>query len=196
MAYIDENAKVLEIGGNIGRTTVIINTVLNDSNNLVTFESEPNIATKLKENLAMNGYNSHIEAGAISVKPLIQKINSWNTGPLTTTEIPDGHVLVNTTSYKDIVKKYGLIFDTLVLDCEGAFYYILRDEPEILDSIKLIIIENDFTDYNHKLYVDEQFKKCGFNRIFVVSGGWGDCHDFFWEVLRRRPSTFDCRALP
>ena len=30
-------------------------------------------------------------------------------------------------------------FDTLILDCEGAFYNILKDMPEILDNINLII---------------------------------------------------------
>jgi len=42
----------------------------------------------------------------------------------------------------------------LVLDCEGAFYYILMDMPEILNNINLIIMENDYHDINHKKYVD------------------------------------------
>jgi hypothetical protein len=37
-----------------------------------------------------------------------------------------------------------MCFDTLVLDCEGAFYYILQDTPEILEGIKLLIMENDY----------------------------------------------------
>ena len=34
-------------------------------------------------------------------------------------------------------------FDVLVIDCEGAFYNILNEFPEILDHTKLIIIEHD-----------------------------------------------------
>ena len=54
-----------------------------------------------------------------------------------------------------IKTKYNIEFDTLVLDCEGAFYYILMDMPEILDNINLIIMENDYQDYNHKLFIDD-----------------------------------------
>jgi FkbM family methyltransferase len=185
MDCIDENARVLEIGGNIGRTTLIINTVLNNSKNLVTFESDPDIALRLKENLSLNGYDSHVEAGAISTRPLIQKLNSWDTKLLETSTVPDGYKLVNTTSYKDIVKKYGLSFDTLVLDCEGAFYQILYDEPEILDNIKLIIIENDFHELYQKIYIDQQFEQRGFKRVVAFRGDWGPCIDYFYEVWRR-----------
>lgn len=41
-------------------------------------------------------------------------------------------------------------FDALAVDCEGAFYYILLDMPEILEHVKLIIIENDYHDAEHK----------------------------------------------
>lgn len=40
----------------------------------------------------------------------------------------------------------GSQFDVLIVDCEGAFYNILNDFPEILDNIKLIIIEMDGPD--------------------------------------------------
>jgi len=35
-------------------------------------------------------------------------------------------------------------FDTLVADCEGALLPILKDTPEILAKIDLIIVENDY----------------------------------------------------
>lgn len=185
MECIHENSKVLEIGGNIGRTTVIINTMLNNSKHLVTFESDPDIAEKLKENLQLNGYDSHVEAGAISTRPLIQKLNTWDTIPLETPTVPEGWKLVTTTSYKDIIKKYGLEFDALVIDCEGAFYYILYDEPEILDNVKVIIIENDFKELYQKIYVDQQFAARGFTRVAAFRGDWGPCIDYFYEIWQR-----------
>lgn len=190
--FIDENAKVLEIGGNIGRTTLIMNIVLNNSKNLVTFESDPENAEKLKENLILNSFDSHVEAAAISVRPLIQK--GWNTEPFYGTIIPDGFKQVTTFSYKDILKKYEFEFDTLVIDCEGAFYYILKDEPEILNSIKLIILENDFKETEHKVFVDDLFKQNNFKRTVAIAGGWGPngewgVHDNFYEVWAR---DLDC----
>lgn len=60
-----------------------------------------------------------------------------------------------------------LFFDTLVLDCEGAFYYILQDTPEILDNIKLILMENDyFANWSHKEQVFAILSDKGFTCVF------------------------------
>ena len=51
-----------------------------------------------------------------------------------------------TKSEETLEKMVNQKFDVLVIDCEGAFYNILNDIPEILDNIKLIIIEMDGPD--------------------------------------------------
>jgi len=71
------------------------------------------------------------------------------------------------------------------LDCEGAFYYILMDIPEILNNIHLIIMENDYWDITHKQYVDNVLTKNGFYRNYVKSGGWGPCQSNFFEVWKK-----------
>lgn len=178
--YINENSKVLEIGGNIGRNTLIINCILKDSKNLVTLESDPNIANLLMNNLKINAFDSHVEPSALSLVPLIQ--NHWNTVPMSDDVIPEGWKQVSTISYSNLIKKYNIEFDTLVVDCEGALYYILKDDSSILNNIKLIIIENDFPDITHKDFVDVLFKTNGFNRIYKESGGWGPCQSIFFEA--------------
>ena len=181
--YINENSKVLEIGGNIGRNTLIINSILKDSKNLVTLESDPNIAKLLQGNLKINSFESHVEPSALSLVPLIQ--NNWNTLPISDGIIPDGWKEVSTISYSNLVKKYNIDFDTLIIDCEGALYYILKDDSSILNNIKLIIIENDFLDVSHKNFIDNLFKTNGLNRIYSESGGWGPCYDMFYEVWKK-----------
>jgi hypothetical protein len=42
--------------------------------------------------------------------------------------------------------------------------------------------KNDYLDINHKLKVDEIIKKNGFKRVFVKSGSWGPCEQFFFET--------------
>ena len=83
-----------------------------------------------------------------------------------------------------MISKYGIQFDTLVLDCEGAFYYILLDMPEILNNINLILMENDYFNADHKKYVDSILREKKFNVIYLVDGcgGWGPCEHNFWEV--------------
>jgi hypothetical protein len=69
-----------------------------------------------------------------------------------------------------------------VLDCEGAFYYILMDMPEILNNIKIIIMENDYWDISQKNYIDDILIKNNFYVDYQECGGWGPCFNKFFEV--------------
>jgi hypothetical protein len=71
------------------------------------------------------------------------------------------------------------------LDCEGAFYYILTDMPNILNNIILIIMENDYHDITHKNYIDTVLKQNGFHVEYSEAGGWGPCSERFFEVWKR-----------
>jgi hypothetical protein len=97
----------------------------------------------------------------------------------------EGYKEVNTITWEELNKKYNIQFDTLVLDCEGAFYNILMDMPEILDNIKLIIMENDYHNITKKEYVDEVLLKNNFHMSCSEGGGWGPCKDYFYEVWKK-----------
>lgn len=180
--YLTGSEKVLEIGGNIGRNSLLIASILNDpSNNLVTLESDPMIAAQLDENKMINNLNFNVEPSALSNRKLIQQ--GWNT-------IPSDELLpecnwVNTITLDELKSKYNIEFDTLVIDCEGAFYYILMDMPELLNNINLIIMENDYHDISEKMYVDQVLKNNNFYRDYFESGGWGPCYDIFFEVWKK-----------
>lgn len=179
--YLTGKEKVLEIGGNIGRNTLMIASLLEDDRNLVTLESDTHIAKQLTENRELNGFHFHIECSALSKRKLIQK--GWDTFPSDT--LQEGYTWVNTLDLYQLNQKYSILFDTLVLDCEGAFYYILMDMPEILNHIQLIIMENDYHDIQHKLFVDDMLKKNNFYVDYYECGGWGPCYSHFFEVWKR-----------
>ena len=179
--YLTGSEKVLEIGGNIGRNSLIISSILNYSGNLVTLESDPIVSKQLEENRDLNDFNFHIENSALSKRKLIQK--GWDTIP--SDILIDGYKWVNTITYNELKKKYNINFDTLVLDCEGAFYYILMDMPKILENINLIIMENDYKNLSDKEYIDNILKKNNFYRDYVEAGGWGPCYQNFFEVWKR-----------
>ena len=181
--YLTGNEKVLEIGGNIGRNSLIIGSILgNNKNNFVTLECDPDIAGQLRHNRDLNNMTFHIESSALSKRTLIQK--GWDT--IASDTLLPGYRTVNTMTWSDLNHKYNILFDTLVLDCEGAFYYILMDMPEILNNISLIIMENDYWDMSHKNYIDDILTKHDFYVDFVQSGGWGPCFNNFFEVWKRR----------
>lgn len=181
LRYLTGNEKVLEIGGNIGRNSLVIANILQNNANLVTLECDINIAKQLKENRDLNNFTFNIENSALSNKRLIQK--GWDTMPSDT--LKEGWSWVKTITFSEIKNKYNIEFDTLVLDCEGAFYYILQDMPEILNGIKLIIMENDYWDINKKQYIDRILIKNNFYVDYVESGGWGPCYNNFFEVWKK-----------
>jgi FkbM family methyltransferase len=181
--YINPDAKVLEIGGNIGRNTLIISALLKDTRNYLVLESDPVFADQLTQNIKANGFDTHVEASALSQIPLIQ--NYWDTTPMIDNIIPNGWKQVSTITYTELMKKYNINFDTIVADCEGALYYILRDEPSILNNVNTVITENDYRDIDHKLFVNNIFKMNGLKRVLYQPGGWGPCKDFFYEVWKK-----------
>lgn len=179
--YLTGNEKVLEIGANIGRNTLVIASILNNDRNLLTLECDENISKQLIENRDINNFNFYVENSALSKRKLIQK--DWDTVP--SDILLDSYNWVNTITLEELKNKYNIQFDTLVLDCEGAFYYILMDMPEILDNINLIIMENDYHNINHKLYINEVLMLNNFYIDYVEGGGWGECADYFFEVWKK-----------
>ena len=180
--YITGNEKVLEIGGNIGRNSLIISSLLKDSRNLVTLESDAEIALQLIENRDINNLQFYIENSALSKRKLIQK--GWDT--IVSDELLPGYKQVNTITLEELKDKYNIDFDTLVLDCEGAFYYILIDMPEIVTNINLIIMENDYHNLEHKLYIDNKLREENFEVVYSQIGGWGPCYNNFFEVWKKK----------
>ena len=177
--------KVLEIGANIGRNSLIIAHLLNkmNNNNLVTLESDTNIYKRLLHNKQLNNLQFFTENSALSKRKLIQR--GWNTIP--SDKLLEGFTNVNIIDFTQLKQKYSIEFDTLVLDCEGAFYYILMDMPEILDNIKMIIMENDYRNNDHYLYIEEQLKNNNFSNTYTEPGGNRSFATFnnFYEVWKR-----------
>jgi FkbM family methyltransferase len=180
--YLRGNEKVLEIGGNIGRNSLVIGSILgSNQTNLVVLETDAGIYAQLKENRDLNKMTFHVENSALSKRRLIQ--HQWDTIP--SDIVQPGYKEVQSITYDALLAKYNVHFDTLVLDCEGAFYYILQDMPEILDSINLIIMENDYHNMEHKYAVDNVLKTKGFRVDYSEGGGWGCCRDYFFQVWKR-----------
>jgi FkbM family methyltransferase len=181
--YLTGNENILEIGGNIGRNSLVMASILNKNGNtnLVTLECDKENAVKLIHNKNLNNLKFHVIIAALSKRKLIQQ--GWNT--IVSNKLLPNYKWVNTITLDKIYNKCKFTFDTLVIDCEGAFYYILLDMPEILNNIKLIIMENDYSNKSHKTYIDEQLKKNNFYVDYTEPGGWGPCQNNFYEVWKK-----------
>ena len=166
--HILPNDKVLELGGNYGRVSCILASILNEPLNLVVIEPSKESFNKLKKNKDLNSLGFYIENSAISINKMYQQ--GWDTfsekfyNKLTNKQ-KQNYYEINTITIDEIKQKYNLNFNTLVIDCEGSFYNILLEFPDILDNIYKIIIENDFKEKFKKIFVDNFFKNNNFKLI-------------------------------
>lgn len=179
--FINPNDHVLEIGSNIGRNTCVIASLLKDSSNLTTLETD-NI-DMLTKNRNDNNFHFKIINAALSKRPLWQKW--WVTIPADERPGNDWH-RVETIQYNEISQSYNV----LVADCEGALYYILQDFPELLDTIETIIVENDYRDPSHFQQVVQTFKDKNFTCRYSTFSDEAvlynlPCHRFFFQVWQR-----------
>lgn len=200
--FMNPDAKVLEIGANIGRNTLMISCVLNDERNLVSLECNPFFIELLRNNRFANGFHFHIEPSALSYRRLIQsqqyrqygsEAEAWETIP--SEELPDGYDWISTITFEQLTAKYQLEFDTLVADCEGALYYILQDNPNIVENMQTVILESDYRIAGQKEAVEKIFARFGLEKVHAealypnLTALPQECADSFWEVWMRRPRT-------
>lgn len=183
--FISPDMKVLELGTNIGRNSMIISSLLENQNNLITLEVSQEYYNQAIENKIINNMTFNIENCALSTKNVFQKgwfsISTDDDNYQDWTKVP-------TITFDQLQKKYNIIFDTLVLDCEGAFYSILLEMPHILDNIYLIIIENDFDtieqySFLYNLLINKNFY-CSHQEP-LTSGLQKTCMMWFYEVWSR-----------
>lgn len=195
--YIKPTNKILEIGANVGRVSLILSTILNDSKNLVSLECCLDTYMKLVLNKNINNYEFNCERAVLTVQDLYISVlaDSIFSRPLTSNEYNNVvdkdkwlYKKLKKISYSELEKKYNINFDTLVIDCEGSFYYILQDFPNILENINLIIIENDFESIEQYNYVKDKFILAGFKNVETVkleSDKVIDTKNFFYQVWKK-----------
>lgn len=196
--YLNPDAQVLELGSNIGRSTLMISCILNDPKNLVTVECNPFFVELLRNNRFANRFDFHIEEAALSYRKLMQSSDNYRFGSeaeaweaVPSEELSPGYEWIASVTFEELQKKYQLRFDTLVADCEGALFYILQDRPEILTNIGTIITESDYRTVDQKWAVEKIFTEYGFERIHAealvpnLTELPQECADSFWEVWRK-----------
>tara|TARA_B110000259_G_scaffold184524_1_gene231757 strand:+ start:1616 stop:2194 length:579 start_codon:yes stop_codon:yes gene_type:complete len=146
---------VLEFGGSIGRNSCVINTILSDKTKHVVVEPSTRELNTLLKNRERNKLGFLVENSAISDVQLYSKV--WNTYDTPV----NGSVPVKCITYDVFKKKYNLPFNVIVIDSEGSFVNTMKTSPDILDNIRMIIMEHDFITEDDYEY---------FKRTLVIKG--------------------------
>ena len=178
ISYLNLDDIVLEIGANIGKTSLIIASLLKEENNLVSIDSNPDHIKKLNYNKKINEMGFLTEEVAISSRELIQRRSETK---VSDTILP-GFFKINTISWKDFNKKYNKNFNVLFVHCGIILNDILEDEPDFFINFDKVFLVNDFKDILEKNFVDLKLKKSGFKPIFTRGGGKNLCKDFYYQV--------------
>jgi FkbM family methyltransferase len=157
---INKNDIVLELGGNIGSTSLVIADKLLNSKNLVVIEPSKKAAKILQQNKIKNNNHFSIFKGCLSRVPLYEKKKKLRrTDYIEPTDNPkEGTKPIKTITYKQLQEKFKLQFNTLVIDCEGCYINIFKEFPEILEKIDKILIEWD-DKFIEPLFLKHKFKK-------------------------------------
>ncbi len=153
---------ILELGAGVGRNTLFLASLLkHEEKQLVSMECNHKYSRLLQQNKRMYQKKFHTESSALSKQPLVQRRDK--TESLVQHRMIPGSRRITHMSWTDLQNKYkAMKFDTLIVDCEGAFAQILADFPTILADIKKVCIRNDFTDQKDLDAVQQAFKQQGF----------------------------------
>jgi FkbM family methyltransferase len=182
LKYINGLEKVLEIGGNIGRCSLLIANILNAKSNtdFVSLESNPDYEKQLIHNRDQNNLSFHIENSTLSRKKIIQLEDKTSLSDV----LIDGFFQVNSISWSNLNEKYKIDFDTLIIDCNDAFYEILLEFPKMLNNIKLVIMKNEYYDVFKKIKIEKTFLEKGFTLEYSETGGNCPCYYSYYEVWK------------
>ena len=164
--WLEEGANVLEFGTRFGHTTCAISEKLAGTGNIVTIEPDHSIWNYTRRNLKRHHCNANFVEGVLGnedesyvvvegeygtrVVPQISTENILNTikseyqkrnfrDDVSTTVIP-------TTSLSSIEMNMGVVFDTLIIDCEGCVFEALLAVGKSMANVRTIILEADMSD--------------------------------------------------
>lgn len=157
---LHKNDVVLEIGGNIGGVSAVIATILENPSHLVVIEPSKSAVKQLIQLKTIIKKDFNILNGVlISKEQILNCSQPDNDDYCECKEVStnENRTVLNKTFY-EIQDMYDLIFDTLVIDCEGCYENIFKDSIESgwLSQIRKIIIEWDGS-FMEQLLLDNGF---------------------------------------
>ena len=140
---------VLEVGARYGTTTCAVARYQGNSGNLIAVEADPSVWRVLQYNLATHSCKAHLVLGVMGEKDLVlvdenQLINMPLGYAKVTSEDENAKgTHVAHFSWDDIETQTGLKINTVIFDCEGCMFPILKAYKHKFSQIQKVIIEND-----------------------------------------------------
>jgi FkbM family methyltransferase len=164
--YIQEDDVVLELGARYGSVSCVINSKLNNKKNQVVVEPDDRVWDALENNKKINNCDFNIVKGFISEKKLSLTNLNKHFGGYGATSIQDISSNIPNYSLIEVKNKFDISnFNVLVADCEGFLETFLDENPSILENLRLIIFEEDYSEKCNYAKIKENLLKCFFIQI-------------------------------
>eukprot|EP00930_Biecheleria_cincta_P001728 TRINITY_DN102837_c0_g1_i1.p1 TRINITY_DN102837_c0_g1~~TRINITY_DN102837_c0_g1_i1.p1 ORF type:complete len:282 (-),score=51.31 TRINITY_DN102837_c0_g1_i1:254-1099(-) len=159
-AWVRPDSSVLEVGARYGQTSCLLSKVLDPSRGakLFSVDADPKIWSILESNLAKHNCKSTIVKGVIGSKHL--KLLEHAYGSKTVPE-DDPRPGIQVPAHS--VQSLNATIDTLAIDCEGCFGSFLEENPSLLDSLSMIIVEVHDMKNNRETETVEKLMKEGWD---------------------------------
>jgi FkbM family methyltransferase len=164
--YLKPTDNVLQLGGNIGASCILVDKIIKKKNLNICVEPNPLILTTLKRNKSFNNSNFKILPFVLTKKKNLKlkynknnlQLNYW--GARISNK---GNVKIKSKNLNKInkINRINIIF----ADCEGCLENFLKNFIYILKNIRLVIYEKDQEDYCNYSDVEKILKKHKFIRI-------------------------------
>jgi FkbM family methyltransferase len=163
--HLEPSDRVLEFGGNIGRSSVIISSMLTDP-------SKQHLVLDVQKCMA-NAMSSQMHFRVLhgAISPHRLKQHHWNSTPYDpNTPLLPHEVEVPTYTWSQVQKYFQIDFNVLVLDCEGCSAELLQDST-ILDRIEKVLLEHDFRSREDHAAFEETLRNRGFTQVDSIRLG-------------------------
>jgi FkbM family methyltransferase len=163
---------VVDIGANIGSFSVLAASLVGPKGRVVCFEPIPDIADRLKANIALNEFTNvvciveAVEAATGCIDIHVTEKSSLSTAQITRTENNAASRLnVPTTTLAHSMERLDLSrINLLKVDCEGSEYGIFETmSPETANAIDQIAIEPHQVQGRTKQWLAKRIESLGFD---------------------------------
>ena len=166
--FVRRDARVLELGGRIGRSTIVAAEVAADGR-VWTSEASPTLMRRLATMVAPLGARVTL-LPAISDVPVFERL-----GPRAGGEISAAPEVVATwranrrVATVETAALDGLAFDTIVADCEGCFHALVRARADLLRRVHTVVLEEDAADDAEAAALQAALRSAGFHSAECVT---------------------------
>ena len=180
---------VLEIGANIGRSSIVAASCSQPGGSVVSSEADPERLLLAKANAA-NAENVRF-VPAISASDLYLPLSSLRGGIAASTSSAGGATMhrVPTIPPSAIVDKP---WDVIIADCEVCFSMLLEsvDAPQLFNATRAVVLENDDQNLARQARTNMLLRDLGFRSTACVAHPWEGGsdpfrHGCFYALLTR-----------